>query len=96
MLKDHRDIVKSLDFAPDGSLNLLSASRDGTVKFWDLNDDGNMYKSVRANTKWVYDAKWSPKCDKVASVGSDKSVSTCQEKYGKPVWTQILYSQTCL
>jgi WD repeat/SOCS box-containing protein 1 len=56
MLKDHRDIVKSLDFAPDGSLNLLSASRDGTVKFWDLNDDGNMYKSLRANTKWVYDA----------------------------------------
>ena len=74
MLKDHRDIVKSLHFAPDGSLNLLSASRDGTVKFWDLNDDGNMYKSLRANTKWVYDAKWSPKCDKVASVGSDKSV----------------------
>ena len=75
MLKDHKDIVKSLDFAPDGSLNLVSGSRDGTIKFWDLNDDGNMRKSARANIKWVYAAKWSPKCDFVASVGSDKSVS---------------------
>lgn len=74
MLKDHRDIVKSLEFSPDGSLILLSGSRDGTLKFWDLNDDGNMYKSLHANNKWVYDAKWSPNCNLVASVGSDKSV----------------------
>ncbi|XP_076106321.1 WD repeat and SOCS box-containing protein 1-like [Mytilus galloprovincialis] len=74
MLKDHKDIVKSLNFAPDGSLILLSGSRDGTIKFWDLNDDGNMYKSLRGNTKWVYDTKWSPKCDMIASVGSGKTV----------------------
>ena len=76
LLKDHKDIVKSLDFAPDGSLILVSGSRDGTLKFWDLNDDGNMYKSVRASARWVYDAKWSPHCTRVASVGSDKSVSS--------------------
>jgi WD40 repeat protein len=53
MLKDHRDIVKSLHFAPDGSLNLLSASRDGTVKFWDLNETLSN-RTIDHNKNWLW------------------------------------------
>lgn len=37
---DHTDIVRDLTFAPDGSLVLVSASRDKTLRVWDLKDDG--------------------------------------------------------
>lgn len=37
---DHTDIVRDLTFAPDGSLMLVSASRDKTLRVWDLKDDG--------------------------------------------------------
>lgn len=39
-LMDHIDIVRDLTFAPDGSLILVSASRDKTLRVWDLKDDG--------------------------------------------------------
>lgn len=39
-LMDHTDIVRDLTFAPDGSLVLVSASRDKTLRVWDLKDDG--------------------------------------------------------
>ena len=37
---DHTDRVRDLTFAPDGSLVLVSASRDKTLRVWDLKDDG--------------------------------------------------------
>lgn len=37
---DHTDVVRDLTFAPDGSLMLVSASRDKTLRVWDLKDDG--------------------------------------------------------
>lgn len=39
-LMDHTDIVRDLTFSPDGSLVLVSASRDKTLRVWDLKDDG--------------------------------------------------------
>lgn len=37
---DHTEVVRDLTFAPDGSLILVSASRDKTLRVWDLKDDG--------------------------------------------------------
>lgn len=37
---DHTDVVRDLTFAPDGSLMLVSASTDKTLRVWDLKDDG--------------------------------------------------------
>lgn len=37
---DHTEVVRHLTFAPDGSLILVSASRDKTLRVWDLKDDG--------------------------------------------------------
>lgn len=73
-LVDHKDVVRDLAFAPDHSLRLVSASRDMTLKVWELRNDGNMVKTLKGHTKWVFACKWSPDAKYVASVGSGKKV----------------------
>ena len=38
--------VRDVQFAPDGSLLLLSSSVDGVLKLWDCQDDGNLLKTL--------------------------------------------------
>lgn len=71
-LLDHKDVVRGISFAPDGRLVMASAARDGTVKLWDLNDDGNMYQTLRTGAKWNNCCKWSHNCKYLACVGSNK------------------------
>lgn len=75
-LLDHRGKVRGLSFPPDGSFQLVSGGVDGTLKFWDLNVDGNMYKTLKLPDKsiWLTDCKWSPNSKQIAAVGSNKSV----------------------
>jgi len=76
ILKDHSDAVTDLQFAPDGSLVLVSASKDCTVKFWDLKDDGNMFRSLAREDaiakKHVKQICWSPDAHYLATVGDAK------------------------
>lgn len=73
-LLDHKGIVRNLSFTVDGSLKLVSCSNDCTIKFWDLHDDGNMYKTLRFETNsMVFSCKWSPNCKQVAAVGMNKN-----------------------
>lgn len=74
-LLDHKDVVRGIDFGPDGSLLMASAARDGTIKLWDLKDDGNMYHTLRTGAKWNNCCKWSHNCEYLAAVGSNKVVS---------------------
>uniref|UniRef100_A0A8C5EQ53 Uncharacterized protein n=1 Tax=Gouania willdenowi TaxID=441366 RepID=A0A8C5EQ53_GOUWI len=73
-LMDHIDIVRDLTFAPDGSLMLVSASRDKTLRVWDLKDDGNMVKVLRGHQNWVYCSAFSPDSSILCSVGAGKAV----------------------
>ncbi|XP_036392221.1 WD repeat and SOCS box-containing protein 1 [Megalops cyprinoides] len=73
-LMDHTDIVRDLTFAPDGSLVLVSASRDKTLRVWDLKDDGNMVKVLRGHQNWVYCSAFSPDSSVLCSVGASKAV----------------------
>lgn len=73
-LMDHKDVIRDLAFAPDDSLRLVSASRDMTLKVWDLRDDGNMFKTLNGHYKWVFACAWSPDASLLASVGSGKLV----------------------
>lgn len=75
-LMDHTDVVRDLTFAPDGSLMLVSASRDKTLRVWDLKDDGNMVKVLRAHQNWVYCSAFSPDSSTLCSVGAGKAVSS--------------------
>ncbi|TRY54126.1 hypothetical protein DNTS_031168 [Danionella cerebrum] len=72
-LMDHTDIVRDLTFAPDGSLVLVSASRDKTLRVWDLKDDGNMVKVLRGHQNWVYCSAFSPDSSILCSVGAGKA-----------------------
>lgn len=73
-LMDHTEIVRDLTFAPDGSLKLVSASRDKTLRVWDLKDDGNMMKVLRGHQHWVYCCTFSPDSLMLCSVGAGKAV----------------------
>lgn len=75
-LLDHKNIVHGLSFKCDGSLGLVSCSSDCTIKFWDLNHDGNMYKTLRFKENvMVFSCQWSPTCKQVAAVGLNRCVS---------------------
>uniref|UniRef100_A0A3Q3WTV2 Uncharacterized protein n=1 Tax=Mola mola TaxID=94237 RepID=A0A3Q3WTV2_MOLML len=71
---DHTSIVRDLTFAPDGSLMLVSASIDKTLRVWDLKDDGNMVKVLRGHQNWVYSCAFSPDSSILCSVGAGKAV----------------------
>ncbi|XP_077167986.1 WD repeat and SOCS box-containing protein 1 [Paroedura picta] len=73
-LMDHTEVVRDLTFAPDGSLILVSASRDKTLRVWDLKDDGNMMKVLRGHPNWVYSCAFSPNSSILCSVGASKTV----------------------
>lgn len=77
-LMDHREIVKDLKFSPIDSLILLSASVDCTLKLWNLNDDGNMFKTLNENQNLhnssIMCCDWSPDGKFVATGGNHKLV----------------------
>ena len=64
-------VIKDLKFAPDGSLRLASCCQDGSIKLWDLKDDGNMYKTLRVqgNKGCVYCCAWAPDASALVTVG---------------------------
>ncbi|XP_033748705.1 WD repeat and SOCS box-containing protein 1-like [Pecten maximus] len=95
-LIDHRDCIKEINFAPDRSLLFVSASRDGTLKIWDLNDDGNMTKTLRGKASVANSCKWSPDCKKIACAGNNKSVTLFDtEDRNKCIQLKGHYNDVC-
>jgi WD40 repeat protein len=50
VLRGHTDVIMGVDFAPDGS-KLVSVSRDGTLRMWDLNAEKSIYRSPPSRTR---------------------------------------------
>ncbi|GIY63307.1 hypothetical protein CDAR_272411 [Caerostris darwini] len=73
-LLDHKDMVSCLAFNPTGNLVLTSTSFDGTLKIWDLHDDGNMFQTLKMTNKSIYSCCWSPDAKSLVSVGMCKLV----------------------
>lgn len=73
-LTDHVQPVTALAFAPDGSLRLVSGSKDSTIKVWDMSDDGNMFKTLREHTGSVRSLCWSPDAKFLCSTGDKQKV----------------------
>ncbi|KFP03759.1 WD repeat and SOCS box-containing protein 2, partial [Calypte anna] len=74
-LMGHQDVVRDLSFAPNGSLILVSASRDKTLRVWDLSRDGRQVQVLSGHVQWVYCCSISPDCSMLCSVSGEKSVS---------------------
>ena len=69
---DHKGIVNDLKFTQDGSLLLASASRDETIKLWNMFDDGNLFKTLRSDAGRFYACDWSPTASLLCAVGSNR------------------------
>ncbi|KFU86123.1 WD repeat and SOCS box-containing protein 2, partial [Chaetura pelagica] len=74
-LVGHQDVVRDLSFAPNGSLILVSASRDRTLRVWDLSRDGRQVQVLSGHVQWVYCCSISPDCSMLCSAAGEKSVS---------------------
>ncbi|KRY23188.1 WD repeat and SOCS box-containing protein 1 [Trichinella patagoniensis] len=75
-LLDHRSNVCDIKFSPSTASmrsTLLSCSRDSTLKLWDMDDQGNMFRTLEGHGKreivtccsWSFDGKYA------ASGGTD-------------------------
>lgn len=74
-LLDHKDIVSCLASVPTGTGFLASSSFDGTVKVWDMTDEGNLSRTLKmGNGKAIYSCAWSHNGQSLVSVGTDKIV----------------------
>lgn len=73
-LRDHTDIINDLKFTQDGSLQLMSASNDESIKLWNIHQDGNMYKTLKGHAGKVNMVDWSPIAKLVCSVGQNRQV----------------------
>uniref|UniRef100_A0A672QQ20 Uncharacterized protein n=1 Tax=Sinocyclocheilus grahami TaxID=75366 RepID=A0A672QQ20_SINGR len=60
--------VRDLVFTPNGSLTLVSASRDKTLRIWDLAKKGASPHVLRGPDYWVFRCSISPDCSVIASV----------------------------
>ena len=83
-----------------------SVSRDGTLKLWDLQDDGNMRKTLKGTSKWIYSCAWSPDATMICTVGDSRSVSSSRGGIERdatnphrslavsmmPVWQYLVFS----
>lgn len=72
-LLDHKGTVNGLSFKPNGSLILCSASSDSTLKLWDLKNDGNLFKTLKAPSS-ILSCCWSPCGELLASTGRNHLV----------------------
>ncbi|NXA44246.1 WSB2 protein, partial [Eudromia elegans] len=86
-LLGHQDVVRDLSFAPNGSLILVSASRDKTLRVWDLSRDehggsgvtrappspGRQLQVLTGHVQWVYCCCISPDCRMLCSAAGEKS-----------------------
>lgn len=73
-LTDHVQPINTMAFAPDGSLRLVSGSKDSTIKIWDLSDDGNMFKTLKEHHAPVKCVAWSPNSKYLCSTGNKQRV----------------------
>ncbi|NWU15605.1 WSB2 protein, partial [Cephalopterus ornatus] len=72
-LLGHQDVVRDLSFAPNGSPILVSASRDKTLRVWDLSRDGRQVQVLVGHVQWVYCCSISPDCSMLCSAAGEKS-----------------------
>ncbi|XP_051549001.1 WD repeat and SOCS box-containing protein 2 [Myxocyprinus asiaticus] len=67
-LTEHQALVRDLVFAPNGSLTLVSASRDKTLRIWDLAKKGANPHVLKGPDNWLFRCSITPDSSVIASV----------------------------
>ncbi|XP_051888313.1 WD repeat and SOCS box-containing protein 2 isoform X2 [Pristis pectinata] len=73
-LKGHQAVVRCFAFISNKNFMLVSASRDTTLRVWDLQQDGKLLRILDGHRQWVYCCAISPDSSKLCSVGGGKTV----------------------
>lgn len=68
-LHGHEGVVRNLVFPPNGTLTLISSSRDKTLRVWDLADKGKKVQVLHGHKDWISCCSVSSDCSMIASVG---------------------------
>ncbi|XP_029016868.1 WD repeat and SOCS box-containing protein 2 isoform X1 [Betta splendens] len=68
-LYGHEGVVRDLVFPQNGTLTLISSSRDKTLRIWDLAQKGKKVQVLSGHKDWISCCAVSPDCSMVASVG---------------------------
>ncbi|EUC59025.1 tyrosine kinase family catalytic domain protein [Rhizoctonia solani AG-3 Rhs1AP] len=73
LLKGHTDVVRSVDFSPDGT-RVVSSSNDGSIHVWDVEHRKPTVAPLKVHTDWVRSAVFSPDGSQIASCSFDCTV----------------------
>ncbi|XP_067911275.1 WD repeat and SOCS box-containing protein 2 isoform X2 [Heterodontus francisci] len=73
-LKGHQSVVRCFAFISNENFILVSASRDKTLRVWDLKQDGKLLQILNGHNHWVYCCAVSPDSSMLCSVGGGKTV----------------------
>ncbi|XP_040897796.1 WD repeat and SOCS box-containing protein 2 isoform X2 [Toxotes jaculatrix] len=68
-LHGHEGVVRDLVFLQNGTLTLISSSRDKTLRIWDLGRKGKKVQVLTGHKDWISCCCVSPDCSMIASVG---------------------------
>lgn len=72
-ISGHQSAITDVDFSVDGKL-LLTASRDRTVRVWDLNDSKKLPLVLDDHNDWVMTATFDPSGEQIISGSRDNFI----------------------
>lgn len=75
-LKDHSDVIHSLQFSPDGKLLAAAGgppAQQGEVKIWEV-ATGNLVRTILGHNDYIYSCSWSPDSKTLATASYDKLI----------------------
>ncbi|MHC4996326.1 MAG: protein kinase domain-containing protein, partial [Planctomycetota bacterium] len=82
-LEGHDDLVKSVDWSPDGRY-IASGSDDATLRVWDAST-GSLLHTLKGHEDNISEVAWSPGGDRLASGSSDRTVKIWNPKTWQPI-----------